>query len=87
MSIRFGALNIGALVLASAGAAAAPVTVPPPGSVPPPDNRKLAHDIFRKIVEVRSVHDVGTKGVADILVRYLKADGFSDSEISVAPET
>ncbi|HEY1637836.1 MAG TPA: hypothetical protein VGF62_04870, partial [Rhizomicrobium sp.] len=68
MSRSFPALDIGALVLASAGTAAALVTVPPPGSVPPPDNRKLAHDIFRDIVEVRSVHDVGTKGVADILV-------------------
>jgi len=47
MSRSFRALNIGALVLASAGTAAAPVTVPPPGSVPPPDNRKLAHDILR----------------------------------------
>jgi acetylornithine deacetylase/succinyl-diaminopimelate desuccinylase-like protein len=36
---------------------------------------------------VCSVHDVGTKGVADILVKYLKAGGFSDSEINVVPET
>ena len=60
---------------------------PAPGPMPPEDNKKLAHDIFRDIVEVRSVHDVGTKGVADILVKYLKAGGFSDSEISVVPET
>lgn len=54
---------------------------PPAGPVPPPANQKLAHDIFRDIVQVRSVHDVGTKGVADILVRYLEANGFAASDI------
>ena len=54
---------------------------PPPSPVPPPVNQKLAHDIFHDIVEVRSVHDAGTKGVADILVRYLKANGFANSDI------
>ncbi|MFL5237671.1 MAG: M20/M25/M40 family metallo-hydrolase [Rhizomicrobium sp.] len=72
------------LVAATAALAA---NTPPPGPLPPSDNQKLAHDIFREIVEVRSVHDVGTKGVADILVRYLKVNGFSDSEISIVPET
>jgi acetylornithine deacetylase/succinyl-diaminopimelate desuccinylase-like protein len=75
-----------AAMLVTIGAAPNPA-VPPPGAMPPADNLKLAHDIFRDIVEVRSVHDIGTKGVADILVRYLKAGGFSDSEISVVPET
>jgi acetylornithine deacetylase/succinyl-diaminopimelate desuccinylase-like protein len=75
-----------AAMLVTIGAAPNPA-VPPSGPVPPADNLKLAHDIFRDIVEVRSVHDIGTKGVADILVRYLKAGGFSDSEISVVPET
>src|SRR5256885_10811505 len=87
MSIRFPVLKIGALVLVSAVAAAAPANIPPPGPMPPPNNQKLAHDIFRDIVQVRSVHDVGTKGVADILVKYLKANGFTDSEIHVVPET
>jgi acetylornithine deacetylase/succinyl-diaminopimelate desuccinylase-like protein len=59
---------------------------PPPGPMPPADNEKLAHDILRDIIQVHSVHDVGTKGVADILVRYLKAGGFTDSEITVLPE-
>jgi acetylornithine deacetylase/succinyl-diaminopimelate desuccinylase-like protein len=81
------ALEIGALILASAGAALAAGIVPPPGPVPPPDNQKLARNIFRDVVEVRSVHDIGTKGVADILVKYLKANGFTDSEIHVVPET
>jgi acetylornithine deacetylase/succinyl-diaminopimelate desuccinylase-like protein len=76
--------QLSAALLASAFIAAAP---PPTGPMPPADNQKLAHDIYHDIVEVRSVHDVGTKGVADILVKYLKAGGFTDSEISVVPET
>jgi acetylornithine deacetylase/succinyl-diaminopimelate desuccinylase-like protein len=54
--------------------------------MPPPDNQKLAHDIFKEIVEVRSVHDVGTRGVTNILVRYLKAAGFIDGDIHVLAE-
>jgi acetylornithine deacetylase/succinyl-diaminopimelate desuccinylase-like protein len=66
----------------SAGAALAQT----PGPMPPADNKRLAHDIFRDIVEVHSVHDVGTKGVADTLVKYLKAGGFGDADIHVLPE-
>jgi acetylornithine deacetylase/succinyl-diaminopimelate desuccinylase-like protein len=58
----------------------------PPANYPPTDNQKLAHDIFRDIVEVHSVHDVGTKGVADVLVKYLKDGGFTDSDIHIVPE-
>jgi acetylornithine deacetylase/succinyl-diaminopimelate desuccinylase-like protein len=54
--------------------------------MPSPDNQKLAHDIFKEIVEIRSVHDAGTKGVADILVRYLKVAGFTDADIHVLAE-
>jgi acetylornithine deacetylase/succinyl-diaminopimelate desuccinylase-like protein len=55
--------------------------IPPAGPMPPAENQKLAHDILRDIVAVHSVHAAGTRGVADILVRYLKAGGFSGSEI------
>src|SRR2546421_304237 len=79
------ALSFGAFIFG--GGATLAANMPPPGPVPPPANQKLAHDIFRDIVEVRSVHAEGTKGVADILVRYLKTNGFTDSEISVVPET
>ncbi len=71
------------LILTRAFAAA---DLPPPGPMPPKDNQKLAHDIFKEIVEVRSVHDAGTKEVADILVRYFKAAGFTDADIHVLPE-
>jgi len=75
------------LALASAAAATLLMAAASPPHTPPADNQKLAHDIFRDIVEVRSVHDIGTKGVADILVKYLKAGGFTDSEVHVVPET
>ncbi|MBV8801018.1 MAG: M20/M25/M40 family metallo-hydrolase [Alphaproteobacteria bacterium] len=88
MTTALSAITRGFLLTgaASIAMAAAPNT-PPPGPMPPADNQKLAHDIFRDIVEVRSVHDAGTQGVANVLVRYLKANGFSDSEINVVPET
>ena len=70
----------------AAAASALLLTAAAPANTPPPDNQKLAHDIFRDIVEVHSVHDVGTKGVADILVKYLKDGGFTDSDIHVVPE-
>jgi len=75
----------GFVAVASMLVAAAPPTLP--GPTPPADNQKIARDIFRDLVEIRSVHDVGTKGTADVIVKYLKANGFTDSEIHVAPET
>lgn len=70
-----------AALLWATGAMAAPVPLPPP------ENRKLAHDIFHDIVEVHSVHDVGTGGVADILVKYLTANGFAAADVHELPET
>lgn len=75
-------LPLAALLLATS-ALAAPPSVP----LPPPDNQKLAHDIFRDLVEIRSVHDIGTGGTAGVIVKYLKANGFTDSDIHVVPET
>jgi acetylornithine deacetylase/succinyl-diaminopimelate desuccinylase-like protein len=78
--------------LASAllGIALADAGAPPPnfpGPMPPAVNQKLARDIFRDLVETRSVHLVGTSDTAAVLVRYFKANGFQDSEIRVLPET
>ncbi|HEX7725751.1 MAG TPA: M20/M25/M40 family metallo-hydrolase, partial [Rhizomicrobium sp.] len=78
---------VSVLALASLLGAAGPANIPPSGPVPPADNQKVAHDIFRDLVEIRSVHDVGTKGTADVIVKYLKANGFTDADIHVAPET
>ena len=77
-------LRAGAAVTLAVGLGAA--AFPSPGPLPPADNQKLAHDIFKDIVEVHSVHAAGTKGVADILVRYLTAGGFTDADIHVLPE-
>ena len=79
--------GVAALLVAAAAGAAAPPLVPAPGPMPPADNQKLAHDIFRDIVEVHSVHDVGTKGVADIVAKYLISGGFAPAEVNVVPET
>ena len=87
MSKKFRVIAPAAALLIAAVANAAPSPIPPPGPMPPADNQKLAHDIFHDIVEVRSAHDFGTAGVADIIVKYLKAGGFTDSEINVVPET
>ncbi len=59
----------------------------PPSNDPPADNQKLAHDIFRDIVEVHSVHDVGTAGVANILAKYLTDGGFAPADVKIVPET
>lgn len=80
-------MKLRSLKLASVAIAAVMAGAAAPSNNPPADNAKLAHDIFRDIVEVHSVHDVGTGGVADILVKYLKQGGFADSEIHVVPET
>ncbi len=72
-----------ALLLASVSLSAAPAPKPGDlsGPLPPADNQKLAHDILRDIVAIHSVHDVGTKQVADVMVKYLRAGGFAASDI------
>jgi acetylornithine deacetylase/succinyl-diaminopimelate desuccinylase-like protein len=82
-SIRTALIASTSLLLTAGLATAGP---PAPGPVSPPENQKLAHDIFQAIVEVNSVHDVGTRGVADILVRYFKAAGFTDDQMHVLAE-
>lgn len=75
------------LALASMLCAAAPANPSEQGLMPPVGNQKIAHDIFRDLVDIRSVHAIGTKGTADVIVKYLQANGFTDAEIHVAPET
>jgi len=87
MTLRTIVPATAALVLASMLGAAGPANIPPPGPMPPADNQKVAHDIFRDLVEVRSVHPIGTQGTANVIVKYLKANGFTDADIHVAPET
>src|SRR5580700_4268797 len=84
MSVSIRTTLLATSLLISAGVAAA--SLPPPGPVPPLANRQLAHDLLKEMVAVRSVHDVGTRAVADILVHYLRAGGFSDADLQVLPE-
>jgi acetylornithine deacetylase/succinyl-diaminopimelate desuccinylase-like protein len=83
ISMKLAALA-GALFLSSV-ATSAPGW-PAPGPMPPQDNQRLAHDILAQLVAIRSVHDVGTKGVAEALYERFKAAGFSDREMHLVPE-
>jgi len=66
---RAGALVCAAVMLMGA----APIS-----NLPPADNQKLARDLFSEIIALRSVHDAGTKKVADALAARLKAAGFTE---------
>jgi acetylornithine deacetylase/succinyl-diaminopimelate desuccinylase-like protein len=76
-----------AALLAAAVALCAPLcsAIAAPGvtPVPPPENQALARDILRELVEVRSVHDVGTAGVAKLIAARLKTAGFADADVQV----
>lgn len=80
--------NLGTLACALllGTASAATPGWPAPGPLPPYDNQRLAHDIFQQIVEIRSVHAVGTKGVAEALYARFKTAGFTDQEMHLVPE-
>jgi hypothetical protein len=67
-------------------ATASAQTSPGAGPKPPEANQQLAHDIFQQIVEIRSVHAVGTKEVAEALAARFRAVGFTDSEMHMVPE-
>src|SRR6185437_13049604 len=82
---KLGAL-VCALLLTTAASAVTPCW-PAPGPMPPPDNQRLAHDIFKQIVEIRSIHPIGTKGVAEALYARFKAAGFTDKEMNLVPES
>lgn len=75
----------GAFLLATA-AKAATQGWPATGPVPPKHNQQLALDIFKQIVEIRSVHAVGTRGVAQALYARFKAAGFTDQQLHLVPE-
>src|SRR5690242_409436 len=84
MTSRSHRFALGATALASIfllSAAPKPAAGNLSGPVPPAETQKLAHDILRDIVAIHSVHDVGTKQVADTMVKYLKAGGFTDADI------
>ncbi len=53
-------------------------------TMPPEPEKQLARDIYREMIEIRSVYSTGsTTPVAEAAARRLKAGGFSDSDIFV----
>ena len=65
-----------ALLLATSALAA-----PAPAPLPPPANQKLAHDILRDLVNVRSVHAIGTRQTAKIIADYFLKAGFAPKDV------
>lgn len=78
-------MRLRALYLASS-AAAVMLMGAAPANYPPQDNLALARDIFRDIIAVHSVHEDGTKGVADIIAKYMRDNGFADEDVRIVPE-
>ncbi|MDB5741519.1 MAG: Acetylornithine deacetylase [Alphaproteobacteria bacterium] len=54
--------------------------------LPPADNQKLAHDILRDLVAVRSVHPIGTRATAKILSDYFLKAGFPAADVVTAAD-
>jgi acetylornithine deacetylase/succinyl-diaminopimelate desuccinylase-like protein len=69
------------LALALSAAASSAIGFPPPGPLPPAQTQMLARTILRDLIAVHSIHDVGTRQAADVVVRYLKDNGFAASDI------
>jgi acetylornithine deacetylase/succinyl-diaminopimelate desuccinylase-like protein len=69
-----------AATLAVAPAAALAAT---PGPMPPPANQALARQIMQDLVEVRSVHAIGTAEVAKRAAAHLAAAGFSGDDLQI----
>jgi acetylornithine deacetylase/succinyl-diaminopimelate desuccinylase-like protein len=57
-----------------------------PGPVPPAANQQLARDVVRELVEIRSVHDVGTQATAAAIAARLLANGFSAEDVQVVAD-
>jgi len=53
-------------------------------NLPPEADQKLAHDIYRKIIEIQSGYTTGaTTPVAEAAAKYLRAAGFTDSDMFI----
>src|SRR5215469_1331979 len=53
---------------------------------PPADNKELAHDIFKEMVEIHSSDTIGTKEIAGAIAKRLLAGGFAAGDVHVLPE-
>ena len=70
-----------ALTALAAAASAVVLMGVSPGPQPPADNKQLAHDIFKELVEIHSSDTIGTKEIADAIAARLLGGGFAKSDI------
>jgi acetylornithine deacetylase/succinyl-diaminopimelate desuccinylase-like protein len=75
-----------ALTALAAAASAVLLMGVSPGPQPPQDNKQLAHDIFKQLVEIHSSDTIGTKEIADAIAARLLGGGFAKSDIHILPE-
>jgi len=62
--------------------ALAPLVCVAASNMPPEADQRLAHDIYREIIEIKSGYTTGsTTPVAEAVARYLRTAGFADSDI------
>ena len=66
--------------LAYAGAAFADLS---PAPQPPDQVKALAHDILQGMIEAKSVHDVGSTGLAETLAARFHSAGFSPDDVAL----
>ncbi len=57
-----------------------------PGPEPSADQKQLAHDIFKQLVEVHSSDTIGTREIADDIAQRLLANGFAPADVRELPE-
>jgi acetylornithine deacetylase/succinyl-diaminopimelate desuccinylase-like protein len=79
--MRVAALT--SLLLVATNAHAAP---PLSGPIPPSANQALAHDIFKELIEIKSTHDIGTKGVAEAIAKRFRDGDFPAGDLKIVPE-
>jgi acetylornithine deacetylase/succinyl-diaminopimelate desuccinylase-like protein len=68
--------------------AAAPVAtaLPPPGPLPPLANQQLARAVLSELIGIRSVHDVGTRPVAEAIAARFLANGFGNEDVHLVAD-
>src|SRR5262249_37768497 len=81
--VAFSGIFLAAGMLTSLSGAGAPL----PGPMPPAENGKVAHDLFREIIEIKSTHEIGTAGVARVIAQRLVSGGLPAQDVKIVPES
>jgi len=56
-----------------------------PATLPPPEYQKLAHDLYKQLIEINTSYTTGaTTASAQAVAARLRAEGFPDSDIQIA---